>query len=455
MYPPVERYIIYPILQRIRNEKTLCLIKELEKSQWYSLSKIRELQWIKLKNLLKHVYENVPFYRKKFDEINLIPQKIKDFDDFLKVPYITKEEIQENLPYLIAKNHHRRLFRYYSGGSTGKPLMVLKDPISTSYFQATRFRGRRWFGINIGDKEGRLWGLPVNSKEKVKVRLRDFLMNRKRLSVFNLSEHSMYQYFKRLRYFKPQYLYGYVSAIEKFAEYLSETGLDGATLGLKVVITTSEILSKVQRKIIESVFNCRVVNEYGASEVSILAFECPNGGMHIMSDNVYIEFIRDDKLAPLGEIGEIVVTELHNYSMPIVRYKIGDAGISSNEACSCGRGLPLVKRIEGRLSDILMDTKGRIVHSEVFYYVIKSIVKKSEEIKQFRFIQRSKKKIIAKIVKGRNYTSKTTVNLINRLHKFLGQDMEIEVEFVNGIPLEKSGKRRHFISEISSDFLHQ
>jgi phenylacetate-CoA ligase len=197
---------------------------------------------------------------------------------------------------------------------------------------------------------------------------------------------------------------------------------------------------------LEEVFGCRVVNEYGAAEVGIIGFECADGGIHITSENVYLEVLRDGGPAEEGEVGEVVVTGLRNHAMPLIRYKLGDLAIPSKEYCPCGRELPLIKSIEGRDNDIVVTSAGKILHSEIFAYINRNLIKEGYHIREFKIIQNAKDML--RVLVPRDTRDNTLLALRQQIKKHIGSDMRILVEHVDEIPRERSGKVRYFVSEL-------
>jgi phenylacetate-CoA ligase len=434
---------IYLLAQKARGEETTKKIEEMKKTQWLPYSQIKQQQQEKVEEILQYAARNVPFYRERL-------KGIKGFQDFEKIRVLTREDVRNNLDSLISEEYPlKRLLEYHSSGSTGEPLTLYFTPEAMGYFHAAQYRGFSWYGLGSVDKCIKLWGFPLKFIPKLKEALRDFVMNRKRISAFDMSEESMERYYRKCLRFKPEFLYGYASALTKFGQYLREKNIDGRSLRLKAVISTSEILYEHQRKLLEDVFGCKIVNEYGAAEAGIIAFECPQGGVHLTSENVYVEILRNGKPTEKeGEIGEVVLTELHNYALPLIRYKLGDLAVSSSRQCPCGRALPLLESIQGRSNDLVVTPEGKSLHSEVFSYINRDLMSQGFLIKEFKIIQELKDKLNVLVTHS---ASEAAVNALKKqIKKHVGQGMEIGISAVDSIPLEKSGKMRYFISKVKT-----
>jgi len=272
------------------------------------------------------------------------------------------------------------------------------------------------------------------------------------LDSYVLSDDILEKYVLLMRRFKPEIVRGYASSVYMVAKYILEKGFDDY-LHPKAVITSAESLLDVYRHTIERAFGCEVFDYYGSREVGAIAAECEEHcGYHISAENVVLEFVREGEHVSSGESGEILITNLRNFGMPFIRYAIGDVGKPSDEVCACGRGLPLMKSIEGRVSQFMAvyDKKlGRVIPVSTAAPGLFSGVLMHLPIEEFRIIQESLNKVIIKAVKGRGYSEEHTKFLINHIRKYLGDNIIIEIEFVDYLPPLPSGKRTVFISNVN------
>ncbi len=430
--------------------KVYARLKKLEKTQWYAREDLKELQWQKLKKLLQHANKNVSYYQKKFQKLGLSPEDINGPEDFIKLPFLTKEDIRNNFSDLKAQNI-KHFVADCTSGSAGTPLNFFKERSTSGYFLAAKYRGHRWHNIDIGDKEVKFWGLPIDQKPKWREHTKDFILNRTLFVAFDISRDTLSQHFKTCLRIRPKYMYGYSSALYRFARYLKEESIDATRLNLKGVISTSEVLYDFERELIEHVFKCPVINEYGACEAGVMAFECPAGKMHIAVENVYLETIKEDgQPAMPGELGEIAVTELNNYAMPFIRYKIGDLAVllDEEEKCKCARGLPLLGEIVGRALDTAITPTGKLLHAHVFNYIIRSAISQGADIKEFKIIQKDKQRLLIRVVASKKLREEYRNYIAEQIKNSMGEDIIIDFEEVESIPLEKHGKFRFFSSEI-------
>ena len=445
MYSLLIKHILFPLHERLLGRQTLACLQELEKIQWHPLEKIREYQWQKLKALLNHAYKNVPFYQKRFKQIGATPEDIKSFEDFAKLPFLTKKDIRENFSDICACNLSKRDFiRMNTGGSTGEPLIFYVDRRRIGYDRAAHLRARRWWGIDIGEKEIVLWGSPIELSTQDKLKdIRDWLFNTRLLSAFKMSEAMMFKYAKIIKKYRPKHIFGYPSSIYLFSQFLKKHNIDLSNIGIKVIFVTADMLYDFQRKTIQETFQCPVANGYGGRDSGFIAHECPAGSMHITED-IYVEFINTNKPVEPGERGEIIVTHLDNYVMPFIRYRTGDVASPENKICVCGRSSPLMSNIEGRTTDFIITPSGKIMHALSLIYILRDL----EGIEAFKIIQKKKDYLIIKIVKNQKFTAKTQNKIKDEIIKTMESPVHIEFQFVNEIEPEKSGKYRYVISEV-------
>ena len=306
---------------------------------------------------------------------------------------------------------------------------------------AATWRAYSWAEIDIGDRQGRFWGVPFNSKDKYRSKLIDFVCNRRRCSAFSFDQKQMGIYTKKLMSFKPKYFYGYVSMLEEYAKYFKKNQKK-PPFNLECIITTSEVLTDYHRGLIENVFSAKIFNEYGCGELGSVAHECENGSMHIMAENMIVEVLNDNKPCKPGEIGELVITELNNSAMPLIRYKTGDFASISPETCKCGRSLPIIENMAGRAYDMIKNKAGKIFHGEFFLYIMEDSKRMNLGVDAFQVIQIDYDKLKIKIVPGESYNQNTENFIRNRIRDGFGHDTYIEFDKVEFIPREKSGKMR-------------
>lgn len=439
---------VYKIIDFSRGQETFKVLKGLQSNEELSSSELRDLSWHKLKKYVDFSYKFSPYYKKLLNDIALPASKIRCPEDFQKIPIMSKEDLRKNIHNLEVKDFTGKFTKAKTSGSTGIPLNFYKDNLSFCYSQAAMYRGHGWHGAQIGESEAMLWGIPINFKERAIVKIKDRLLNRFREREYDISGEVFKDFYYMCSDRRPSYLMGYASMIYQFAYFLQEKNIDGGKLNFKFIKFTSEHLHLYQRSLIEDVFKCKVVSEYGAAETGLIAFECLNGNNHLMSDCCYIELINQNKPAEEGKIGRIVVTDFHNFKMPVLRYDIGDTAVYTDKQCQCGSPLPIIESLRGRSSDVVISTDGKPFHSILFYYIMKDFTDKKGGIKQFKVHQKKQNELIVTIVKAESFNEERTIYLGDRIREKLGSDMMIEFNYQDTIKREESGKLRDFVTDL-------
>jgi phenylacetate-CoA ligase len=449
LYSKFAKYVIYPMFQIYMRMDALRHLEELEKTQWLSVDEIKKIQWKKLKNLLEYAYANVPFYHGVFKTLNMTPKDIITPEDFRKLPLLNKEDIRNNITNIVSSNYKiRDLIPDSTGGSTGVNLDFFRDRKHSGYRNAIGLRNMRWAGLEIGDKSAELWGSPfdISRQGRLKNKIYNKLFRTLFLSSYNLSIENMHIYARKLIRYKPKVIIGYSSSLYFFAKFLEENGIK--SINPKSIISSAEVLYDYQRELIESVFQCKVFNRYGCREFGAIAQECSQHlGMHINSEHVFVEYLKGDgEPVALGERGELVITDLDNYGMPFIRYRIGDIGVLSDRKCNCGRGFPIMEKVEGRTFDIIVGTNGRYFDGHFFSILLRTAV---DGIKQFQVVQESENEINIKIVVDKVFKTEYIDMLTNKIHECCGKDMQVNFKIVDEIPPTESGKFRFIISKVA------
>lgn len=438
MHPWFARNIVYRIIETLREENVSGKLHQVKHIPSLSNDEIISLQNKKLKKTIVSAYNNIPFYNKRMQECGIDIAKLTIPDDIQKIPTLNKKELQKEYKNLINPNINSKTGTERTSGSTGTPLEVIKDREKSGYIRAVMFRCYNQYGITIGDKQGRFWGEPTNVRGKFIENLKDFLANRIRLSAFAVSDEHFKIHINRIMRFKPKYFYGYPSFIYAFSEWMLKNKIKLDSLKMNAIIVTGEILYGFQKEKIEEAFSCKVVNEYGSTEVGVIAFECPKGRMHVNADHVYVESISEQN----GNSNQIIVTELNNPYNPLIRYKIGDIGNISKLDCECGLGFPVLEELYGRDKSFIMTPSGRSVYDGILAYTFK------EGIENFQCVQEKIDEIIIKIVPKSDLGENLLQNYKQKLSAHLGKEMKIIFEIVDKIERNKNGKLAYFISKI-------
>jgi len=444
----IARNIVFPTILAVRGERLRGALKNLERTQWFSLEEIEALQLAKLKSLISHAYSTVPFYRQRLDELDLKPHDVATLDDVKLLPLLEKGDVAKlastvHLPRMKARNFSVRM----TAGTSGIPTTIYVDRNTNTQSLAARYRSQGWHGLKIGFKEARFWGRALTARDRRSTILKDLLLNRLRIAPDDLNHENIEHTIDRIGRFKPDYFYGYSSMIVRLGDYVEKSCLQEDKFGLKTIITSCEKSMDWERDRLSRIFGCPTVDEYGCSEVDIIAFECPNGSCHIMAENVLVEIV-ESGVSPRGT-GEVIVTDLNNRLMPLIRYRLGDIASLDQGTCSCGRGLPVLKSIVGRDQNQYIRTPaGDLVHSVIFAYFFERLVEKGVPLKQFRVVQRTLGELDVQIVLE-NLDSNTRdmidLSMEDEITPALGEGLICSVQYVDRVKFSDStGKFSYF-----------
>jgi phenylacetate-CoA ligase len=438
----IQRRLIYPgILHLLGEGQMYAELPRLEAFQYQAPGDVLASQHRRLADMLTYASHHSPLYTDYLkNHSSIAPEDAVDV--LSSLPFLTKQDLQTRFEDLKAVPVPGRVTSKTTGGSTGQPVTVIKDRGATARERATTWMAHGWFGIRPGDRGARFWGSPrAVGKRRLRFALADFAMNRLRFSAFGVSEPDLELYWSRCLRFQPRYFYGYVSMLELFARFIADSGKDGRRLGLGAIVTTAEILTAAQRELLGQTFGVPVQNEYGCGEVGPIAYECEAGSMHLMSENVLIELLDEwGEPVGLGEEGEIVVTDLNNRALPLLRYKIRDRAIRLKE-CSCGRGFPVLGSIRGRVYDQVVAPDGRSYHGEFFMYLFEDLRDAGVQFDRFRILQESPTDLRVEV-----QTPDTgDCRLADIVSRELGREfsqMQVQVQLVEQFDLPRSGKLR-------------
>lgn len=401
-----------------------------------------------LKKIIKHAYENTRYYKRIFDKIRFSPSDFKAIDDMLRLPIITKEEIRENLNDMIAGTFNiSDLTKDSTGGSTGTPMIFYRDRECWEKRWAQELFFDKWIGYNIGDKVAYFVAGTHQPRgiSCLKAKIKNATCER--IIAFdptNITDNYMADFLLKFRKFKPSIIKCFPNSLYIFTEYLKRNNIKD--LKVDAISCTGENLYPYQRELFEEIFKCKVFEKYGTRESGIIACECPiHNGMHIFTEGVYLEFIKDGRQALPGEMGEIIVTDLFNYGMPLIRYKIGDVAIVTDRKCPCGSNLPLIDKIIGRDRDILVAQDGTPKPG----YLFVEVVNKNNIPAKCQFVQEDVDNLLINIVKLNGFENQYLKIIENNCRKILGHTTNIKFAFLEDIPKENSGKFKYVTSRIS------
>jgi phenylacetate-CoA ligase len=447
----LRRNIIFPFYWKyIKRYRVLDYYKKLKSHQWNTIEENREIQRKKLYMLIKYAGQNIPYYKRLIKDHHIQFSEDTIFDDIKKFPLLTKDIIRNHLDKLY-KFRDNTYYRNTSGGSTGEPVIFYQDRNYFAWNAATKIFFDEWTGRKIGEPKVKLWGSLrdiLEGGQGFKGYLRQQLSGVTTLSAYRMSAKNIYKYVQRINNIKPCLILAYTSSIDELARSIQKHHL--SIYSPKAIMTSAGVLYPEVRARIERVFQAPVFNRYGTREVGDIACNCEkNQGLHIIPNIHYIEILDNQgKEAKPGETGEIVVTLLTNYTMPLIRYKIGDRGIFSEIECSCGRGFPLLKKVEGRIRSMFRNKEGNVVDGGVFIRLFFF----RDYIQQYQVVQEAIDYISINLV----LIDKTKLKNLDKdfkeinqvIWKVMGNETKIKYNIVDEIKPSASGKYMYIFSRV-------
>jgi phenylacetate-CoA ligase len=443
----LSTHVTWPLWEIDNGTRVLPALRELERSQWLSRDELAHRQWIKLRRIVAKSYAEVPYYRALFNRAGIHPSAITSREAFAQIPVLSKADIQRDGDQLFHQGIDRNtLIQAKTGGSTGKALTIYADWACRDLRNAAAIRSDRWAGWDFGRKRAALWGNPP-VPETWRARVREAVHDRTvYLDTMNLNEASMAAFVDVWRAYHPEVLFGHSHSLYIFATWLRHRGL--IDLRPAGIISTSMMLLPAERTVIEEVFGCPVTDRYGCEEVGLIACECErHDGFHINIDHLYAEFLREDgSAAGPGEPAALVVTDLLNQGQPLIRYRIEDVASWSTRSCPCGRGLPLMESVAGRVADFLFRRDGSRVAG---VSLVERTLTALPGIEQMQIVQDALDRLTLNVVPAQGYGPDVERQLVAEFHSVFGETTTVAVQHLDRIPQLRSGKYRFAICNVA------
>jgi phenylacetate-CoA ligase len=418
----------------------------LKRHEKLSPENLAALQIQKLNQLMQHAQKTSPWYKKIIAERGIATNKQFSLKDLEQFPVTTKMDIREHSDEFISTGYKReKLNHAKTGGSTGVSLNLFFDERCQQLRNAAQMYADNLANWNIGNRVAAVWGNPPIAKT-FKQKLRSYLLERTiYLDTMNLNPSSMSTFVDKWNRFIPVVIFGHSHSIYIFAQFLLKNNITHLTP--KGIVATSMMLLDHERNVIEQALHTKVTNRYGCEEVGLIAVECEqHKGMHINSPHIILECLdANDQPAQYGEPGKLVITDLNNYGMPLIRYRVEDVGVLSQGLCRCGRTTPLLERLEGRVADFLKKLDGGQVAG---VSLVERTLTKIPGIEQMQLVQERLDEIMINRVKGSDYNEQTDRLLIEEFSMVFGKETRLVINDVKSIPQEKSGKYRFSICKI-------
>ena len=373
-----------------------------------------------------------------------------DINNWESVPVMTKSHLQQPLEKRLSDDYTtKNVYVNKTSGSSGDPFIFAKDKWCHALTWAEIMNRFGWFGIDFNtSKQARFYGIPLDKKGYYKERLKDWFGNRYRFSVFDLSNGAFENVLSKFKSTNFDYINGYTSPIVQFAKFLKRKNVVLKTLcpSLKVCIVTSEMLFDEDKILLETQFGIPVVNEYGASELDLIAFQNPKDEWQVNSDTLFVEILDENNtVLPNGKEGRIVITSFYNKAHPFIRYDLGDIGILSEHSTP---NKPILKKLIGRTNDIAVLPSGKTAAGLTFYYITKSVIENDGNVSEFVVEQKTIDTFEISYVSNNALSEERQKFITKEMERYLESGIKVIFNRVNKLNRSKSGKLKQFSSKL-------
>jgi phenylacetate-CoA ligase len=434
-------HIFGPLYERHWGLSSGDLRRQLIKSERLAEEEVRERQFRSVLAIVADAAVRNPFYRERWSALRLDPRDLRELDDLTQWPVLTKDDLREHSEQMVSEGYVRsELFHKRTGGSTGIPVHVWWDVEAHRMKSAIVKRHDGWAGYRLGTRRAALWG-DTNKAYPLNVRIHKALVERTiYLDTLEMDEATLRDFVIRLRRFRPRILIGHAHSLYFLVDFLRSEGIDD--LSFDGIISTAETLVPAERDAIEAMFGKVLFDRYGCEEVSLIASECEeHDGLHVAAESVLVEVVGGDETTP----GKVVVTDLVNRGMPLIRYEVGDLATARTGKCACGRGLPRLGRVFGRTTDILYAPDGRRISG---VSILDTFLIHIPGVRQAQIVQDALDHLVLRVVPDRGFDQATIDHLARTVTQVFGPAMRHELRTVESIEPTARGKFQFTICEI-------
>ncbi len=449
MYDLACKHVYYPLLDRSKRAPYREAFAEATRNERLSRPELAALQLQKLRAILVRA-EGVPFYAEQFASVGLRANDVKSLGDLRRAPVLTKADVFEAGDRLVSAVHDGRVFEGRTSGSTGHAIRFKQDSRQVAWVDASQARGRRWWGVDRGDRMVVLWSRPAERSATIELRiwLKNALRNVRHFDAFkDFDTAKALSIAEAIEARHPRLLYGYGSSLGRLAQLLDAEAYALSTSARpNVVEYSADHMYPHERALAEKVFGAEVVTAYGASECGAVAQQCTRGSLHVSTDHVVVEILRADGThAVPGENGRILLTTLNNGAMPLIRYEVGDTGRLLPDPCACGSPLPCMHLESGKSADVIDTSTHRGVNAHVFDWINIALMKDNcRGIRQFLVLQIAADTFELCVIREEPFDPRSVETFISKMRDYLGAQIAVSTRFMGELPLSHSGKRRYF-----------
>jgi phenylacetate-CoA ligase len=436
VYAKLLNSVLLPLQSSIKRRKYAPFRHFVEESQWWTREKLEAFQFEELRKVLRIAFDSVPFYQKRYAEAGVRLDDIQTPADLRRLPVLERDDVKRFKNELCSTTYTGKLLPHSTGGSTGTPVQFFRTPESYDWRTAVTDRSYAWTGAILGERVLYLWSAATGQPspwKRLKLKTFQWVRNEIMIDSFHRSGDFWAEVACTIQKVQPTAIVGYSSHIDELCMFARERGL--TLSGIRGAISAAEPVYPDQHKSVQEVLGCQLYNSYGSREFMSIAVECGLGGFHVNMENIFLEN------ADEGVSSDLLVTDLHNYAMPFIRYRIGDTGLLSWDQCACGRGLIGLAALEGKTVDQLQTPSGGKVSGVLVRHVLKDVA----EVRQYQAEQTDYDRIVLRVVLQRPLSNGSREYLNTEFRKAIGSRLRLEIEETSEIPRSASGKLRSVI----------
>ncbi|MFQ5805270.1 MAG: phenylacetate--CoA ligase family protein [Phycisphaerae bacterium] len=442
------RHLTYPLHEQLCGRRTPPWVRSLARQAEASHDALRRECSARLRDLLCFAADRLPYYRELFAKCGVDPYAVDPYSELVKLPVLEKADVRANAQRMVCRDVPGGLIPCGSGGTTGDTLRFFIDRARQAQALACRLFMQSLFGVRPGDRRVYLWGSPIETRASRIKTWRDRLINEMLLDAFNMGPAATDAHLAAIRSFQPRLIYAYPTAAALLAKHAAKRCGPRDFPWLRLVVLTGEEVTPSQVTQVCETFGCAAVSEYGSREIGLIAHECPQGSMHIMSPHVHVEVVADGTAVDPGQTGEVLCTTLTARAQPFIRYRLGDLGALLPEPCACGLPFPRMRIAGGKITGFVVLPDGRLCHGAVSSYLLRD----EPGIVEFKTFQRAVDRFEVLLVVDQDFDPATIARVRQRYQALFGPQTHVDCPLVDRIPPDPSGKRRHVVSDVAPDY---
>ena len=440
------RCVAYPAHEWLRGRDTLAWVRALSRLAAAPRDVVERESTVRLRGLLRFAGRHLPYYRELFPRCGVDPDAADPYAELVKLPVLQKRDVRANLKQLVYRDVPGGPQTHASGGTSGDTLHFFIDRARQAQQLSCRLFMQQAFGVRPGDRRVYLWGSPIETRGSRVKRWRDRLLNEVVIDAFGMSPGQMDDQLMRIKAFRPVLIYSYPTAAALLARHAAQRYGPRDFPWLRLVVLTGEEITAAQVAEVRETFGAPIAAEYGSREIGLIAHECPQGSMHIMSPHIHVEVVAGVQPAAPNEVGDILCTTVATRAQPFIRYRLGDIGALVPGDCACGLPFPRMRLVGGKVTGFIALSDGRLCHGALTSHVLRD----QPGVVEFKTYQHAVDAFEVLLVVDDEFDPRVTQRVRRRYQALFGSHARVDCRVVDRIPPDPSGKRRYVVSKVAT-----